>query len=118
MRFLKNNKWTLAALLVLFCIVMVEPACAVDVFTTAKNKLASVFRNAKTVLFVIGGFGLIALAFQALFGKVKWPWFAALAFGLAVVAAAGSVVNYATDDGSVNTTGTAADGFADTLNGS
>ncbi|MBO6289449.1 MAG: TrbC/VirB2 family protein [Alphaproteobacteria bacterium] len=103
MRFLKNNIWTLTALLFLFCVVAVDPASAeAAVFTTAKKKLSDLFKNAKTVLFVIGGFGLIALAFQAIFGKVKWPWFAALAFGLAVVAAAGSIVNYATDDSKVS----------------
>lgn len=102
MRFLKNNIWTLTALLFLFCVVAVDPASADSVFTQAKSKLSDLFKNAKTVLFVIGGFGLIALAFQAIFGKVKWPWFAALAFGLAVVAAAGAIVNYATDDSKVN----------------
>lgn len=104
MRFLKNNIWTLTALLFLFCVVAVDPASSAEaaVFTNAKKKLSDLFKNAKTVLFVIGGFGLIALAFQAIFGKVKWPWFAALAFGLAVIAAAGSIVNYATDDKKVN----------------
>ncbi|MBR1756410.1 MAG: TrbC/VirB2 family protein [Alphaproteobacteria bacterium] len=109
MKFLRNNIWTLTALLFLFCVVAVEPASAAgsvttntSVFGTAKAKLSDLFKNAKTVLFVIGGFGLIALAFQAIFGKVKWPWFAALAFGLAVVAAAGSIVNYATDDKQVS----------------
>ena len=51
----------------------------------------------KNNIFIIR-FGLIALAFQAIFGKVKWPWFAGLAFGLAVLAAAGSIVEYATGE--------------------
>ena len=62
------------------------------------------------VVFVIGGFGLVALAFQAIFGKIKWAWFAALAFGLAVVAAAGAIVNYA-----ANTNNAAGSKFSDTL---
>ena len=106
MKFLKNNMFTLASLVVMFMFVMIGDAAAAGptatVFQKAFQKLASLFRNAKTVLFVIGGFGLIALAFQAIFGKVKWPWFAALAFGLAVVAAAGAIVNYATDDSAVS----------------
>lgn len=75
MKLLKNNIWTLAGLLFLFCVVMIDPALAVDnsVFGTAKIKLGHLFKNAKMVLFLIGGFGLIALAFQAIFGKVKWP---------------------------------------------
>ena len=51
----------------------------------------------------------MVLAFQAIFGKIKWAWFAALAFGLVVVAAAGAIVDYA----SGTTKGTS--NFADTL---
>ena len=115
MRFLKNNVWTLTALLFLFCVVMVDQASAASVFGTAKDKLQQLFKNAKTVLFVIGGFGLIALAFQAIFGKVKWPWFAALAFGLAVVAAAGAIVDYAVN--TADTGGTVSGDLGDSLGG-
>ncbi len=121
MKFLKNNMWTILSMVVLFSLVMVDPAAAQiqggandsTVFGTAKTKLRQLFENAKLVVFVIGGFGLVALAFQAIFGKVKWPWFAALAFGLAVVAAAGAVVNYATStEGTQNYSG-----FNDSLKG-
>ena len=94
---------------------MVDPASAASVFGTAKTKLQQLFKNAKMVLFVIGGFGLIALAFQAIFGKVKWPWFAALAFGLAVVAAAGAVVDYAVNTG--DTGGSISTELGDSLGG-
>ena len=115
MKFLKNNMWTILGMVVLFSLVMIEPAAAANsVFDTAKNKLRNLFQNAKLVVFVIGGFGLVALAFQAIFGKVKWPWFAALAFGLAVVAAAGAIVNYATNSGE---TGTDFASFTDSLGG-
>ncbi len=118
MKFLKNNILSITAMVFLFTLVMMDPAMAVtvstsgqSVFATAKSKLNQLFQNAKLVVFVIGGFGLIALAFQAIFGKVKWPWFAALGFGLAVVAAAGAIVNYATatNDGSYTD-------FSDSLN--
>ena len=102
MKFLKNNMWTLASLLFVFTFAIASDASAAGtVFDTAFNKLQALFKNAKNIIFVLGGFGLIALAFQAIFGKVKWPWFAALAFGLAVIAAAGAIVNYATDDNKV-----------------
>ena len=64
----------------------------------ATKKSLNVFRAVKTIIFVVGGFGLVGLAFQAIFGKVKWAWFAGLAVGLAVLAAAGAIVNYATGD--------------------
>ena len=114
MKFLKNNILNILTMTFLFTIVMLGDASAAGanktVFGAAAAKLVELFRNAKMVVFIIGGFGLIALAFQAIFGKVKWAWFAALAFGLAVVAAAGAIINYA-----ANTTGATARNFSDTL---
>lgn len=114
MKFFKNNIMSILTMSFLFTLVMLGDASAETVFKSAADKLIELFRNAKMVVFVIGGFGLVALAFQAIFGKVKWAWFAALAFGLAVVAAAGAIINYA-----ANTTGATATSFSDTLgNGS
>ena len=110
MKFLKNNILNITSMVFLFTLVMMGDSCAETVFGTAAAKLVDLFKNAKMVVFVIGGFGLVALAFQAIFGKIKWPWFAALGFGLAVVAAAGAIVNYA-----ANTTGAAGSKFQDTL---
>lgn len=99
MKFLKNNILSIISMTFLFTIVMLGTADAdATVFGTAADKLVELFTNAKMVIFVIGGFGLIALAFQAIFGKVKWPWFAALAFGLAVLAAASAIVKYAVNN--------------------
>ena len=99
MKFLKN-KLSLAFLTVLFSVVMMGDASA-SVFSAAGGKLVNLFVNAKMIIFIVGGFGLIALAFQAIFGKVKWAWFAALAFGLAVVAAASSIITYAANSDDV-----------------
>ena len=99
MKFLKNNM-SLVFLTVLFSVVMMSDASA-SVFSAAGGKLVNLFRNAKMIIFIVGGFGLIALAFQAIFGKVKWAWFAALAFGLAVVAAASSIITYAANSDDV-----------------
>lgn len=110
MKFLKSNILSITTMTFMFAMVMMGDASA-SVFGTAASKLVDLFQNSKMVVFVIGGFGLIALAFQAIFGKIKWPWFAALAFGLAVVAAAGAIVNYAAN------TSTKAVGFKDSLSG-
>lgn len=98
MKFLKNNMFTFLALALVFTMAMVGDASAQSVMDTARTKALSVFRAVKTIVFVIGGFGLVALAFQAIFGKVKWPWFAGLAVGLAILAAAGAIVEYATGE--------------------
>lgn len=112
MKFLKSNILSIVTMSLLFTVVMLGDADAAtkSVFGTAVSKMADLFTNAKMVIFMIGGFGLVALAFQAIFGKVKWAWFAALAFGLAVVAAAGAIVNYA-----ANTNSAVGNQFEDSL---
>lgn len=73
----------------------------------AATKAVNVFNHVKAIIFIVGGFGLVGIAFQAIFGKVKWAWFAGLAIGLAILAAAASIVNYATGDtmgGKINST--------------
>ena len=67
-----------------------------DVFGTVLSRMVTTFQNVRSVIFVVGGFGLVGLAFAAIFGKVKWSWLAALAVGLAIVAVAGAVVDYVT----------------------
>jgi len=67
-----------------------------NVFQTVIDKMLTTFRNSRSVIFVVGGFGLIGLGFAAIFGKVNWKWLAALACGLAIVAVAGQVVDYVT----------------------
>lgn len=66
------------------------------VWEIAFGRVSNAFSNSRKVIFIVGGFGLIALAFFAIFGKVQWKWFAALCVGLAIVAAAGYVIDYAT----------------------
>lgn len=73
-----------------------------NVFGTVTERLAVTFQNARSVIFIVGGFGLIGLGFAAIFGKVNWKWLAALACGLAIVAVAGQVVDYVTRDAGQN----------------
>lgn len=116
MKFLKNNLFTLLALGLVFTMSLVGDASAQATGTTvmdiATSKALNVFKAVKTIIFVVGGFGLVGLAFQAIFGKVKWAWFAGLAVGLAVLAAAGAIVDYATGQKKV---GQGAGGFDDTF---
>ena len=67
-----------------------------NVFNTITERMVTTFKNSRSVIFIVGGFGLIGLGFAAIFGKVNWKWLAALACGLAIVAVAGQVVDYVT----------------------
>ena len=97
MQFLKNNIWTFCLVAVFSLLTFAGDASAQSsVMQTSQEKALNVFTAVKTIIFVVGGFGLVGIAFQAIMGKVKWSWFAGLAVGLAILAAAGSIVEYAT----------------------
>lgn len=88
-----------------------------NVFTTITTRLLTTFKNIRQVIFIVGGFGLIGLGFAAIFGKIKWPWLAALAGGLAIVAMAGALVDYVTKDEANQEISGDVGGFDDTLTG-
>ncbi len=120
MNFLKKNLWTICLLAVVAVVFMSGPAMAAggsqsSLMGTAKAKAFTTFNNVKSIIFIVGGFGLVLLAFGAIFGKVKWSAFASLAVGLAILAAAGAIVRYATGDTSLSATGTGSGGFGDTF---
>ena len=110
MQFLKKNIWTLATMALVLVLAMAGDASAQStsgstIMQTAQQKATSVLTSVKTIFFIIGGFGLVGLAWAAIFGKVNWKWFASLAVCLAILAAASSVVEYATGSTEATTAG-------------
>ena len=101
MQFLKRNIWTICCLALVLVMATAGDSFAAtnDLMDKAATKAGNVFQSVKTIIFVVGGFGLVGLAFAAIFGKINWKWFASLAVGLAILAAAGAIVNYATEGG-------------------
>ena len=100
MRNLKNL-FILCSLALVFTVIFADASFAEEgngLMNVAAGKAVRIFNHVKMIIFVVGGFGLVGIAFQAIFGKVKWTWFAGLAVGLAILAAAGAIVNYATGD--------------------
>jgi hypothetical protein len=103
-----NKKMFIFALVALFATFgFVDMAAAQSVMGVAANKALEVFLAVRTIVYIVGGFGLVGLGFAAIFGKINWKWFAALAVGLAIIAAAGAIVEYATTGGGAynNSTG-------------
>ena len=115
MNFLKKNIWTIC--LILAFVLISETAMAAEgqnsLMGIAKTKAGTTFQNVKSIVFIVGGFGLVVLAFGAIFGKIKWSAFASLAVGLAILAAAGAIVKYATGDSKVS--GQNSEYFVDTF---
>ncbi|MBE6467327.1 MAG: hypothetical protein E7004_01870 [Alphaproteobacteria bacterium] len=96
MNFIKNNICTLFMLTLFLVCGFGGDAMAQSVVDTARSKLGNVFQSIKSIVFILGGFGLVGVAWAAIWGRIQWKWFGALAVGLAIVAAAGSIVEYAT----------------------
>jgi type IV secretory pathway VirB2 component (pilin) len=95
MRFIKKNFWTMLAMAFVITLSFAGDAFAQgSFFDTTKKKLLAVFFDVKNTVFIIGGFGLVAVAFAAIFGKINWKWFAGLAAGLAILAAASMAIEY------------------------
>jgi type IV secretory pathway VirB2 component (pilin) len=88
---------------------------AQDVFATVIKKGTTLFMAVRDVIFVVGGFGLVGLAIGAIFGRVNWKWFSALAIGLIIVAAAGAVVNYFTSESGTGASSSYNTDLGDTL---
>lgn len=109
---LKRNLTTIMLVALAFIIVSAGNADAKDVFDTVRDKGYEIFTSVKNVIFIVGGFGLVGLATAAIFGKVNWKWFSYLAVGLMILAAAGSIIDYATN---ASGEGSVQNGFADTL---
>jgi len=68
----------------------------------AIGRVTEAFQYSRQIIFIVGGFGLVALAFFAIFGKIQWKWFAALCIGLGIVAIAGYIIQYVTESGAPN----------------
>mgnify|MGYP002069963960 FL=1 len=123
MRNLKKM-FILCSLALVFTVVFADASFAQEggngLMNVAAGKAVRIFNHVKMIIFVVGGFGLVGIAFQTIFGKVKWTWFAGLAVGLAILAAAGAIVNYATGDtmGKSSTAGAVKDTFGDSDDGS
>ncbi len=112
MNFIKRNICTILTIALFVTLGMVDCAWAEDSATTtdvmkvAQTKAVSVFKAVKNIIFIVGGFGLVVLAFAAIFGKLDWKKFSMLAVGLAILAAASSIINYATGSNEASWAGT------------
>ena len=69
----------------------------VQFFTAAQIKAENIFRNTKSLVYIVAAFGIMVLAVGAIFGKMAWKTFAYLAIGLLILAGAGGIIEYLTN---------------------
>ena len=69
-----------------------------NIFEQAYQTMHTTFEGARSVVYVLSGFGLIGVAIGALMGKLDFVWLASICAALAVLAGAESIVDYAIKD--------------------
>lgn len=98
--FSKLFKLSFLMSLTAFLLLTASPAYAANVFETITGRAVGVLTGVKQLVFVLAGFGIIAFAFMAIFGKLSWKHFAHIAIGLFLVASMGLFIQYfVTKDG-------------------
>ena len=70
-----------------------------NIFQQLACRAGTIGSGLKTAGYMIAGFGLIVFAFAAIFGKVKWPLFATIAFSCFLLSITMAVINMMTEDG-------------------
>ena len=71
-----------------------------SVFSEALDTLYVTFLNARAIVYVTAGFGLIGVAVAAISGKLPWKWLSMIAVALFTLAAAEKIVLYISGVGS------------------
>ena len=75
------------------------PAWAQSAFQKAYDALYLTFAQARSVVYVISGFGLICFAFAAIAGKFDWAWLTMIVVALFVLSMAEFVVKTSVEYG-------------------
>lgn len=91
-----------------------------SVLVSVRNRAVFIIEHVKVIAYVLGGFGLVGVAWGAIFGKINWKWFGNLAIGLFIISWMGMTIDYFTGrtksaENAFKTTGIEKSYFADTL---
>ena len=82
---------------------LAQTSSASGIFSTLQTKASSTFTNVRNVAFVVAGFGIIAVAVMAFFGRFNFKHLAGLIGGLVLISAAAAFINYVTGQDSSGT---------------
>lgn len=94
---IKFFMFTIVVVVISFCLPCDAGAVVYsDVIDKVRQSAANVIEYYKPIVYILGGFGLVCVAWGAIFGKMNWKWFANLAIGLFLVAWMGHLIDYFT----------------------
>ena len=100
-KFLLNFVKTIAFLGIMgiFSFYPSDSFAANSIFTKALDTLYTTFTEARAVVYMTAGFGLIGVAFAAISGKLPWRWLAMVSVALFTLAMAEKIILYVTGAG-------------------
>lgn len=111
-KFYQNHKELLLSLVVIAIFVVLDMSDAwadsgaenekgetSTVIGKVRERAIIVIEHIKAIAYIMGGFGLIGLAWGAIFGKINWKWFGSLAIGLFIISWMGMTIDYFTRRG-------------------
>ena len=74
-----------------------------SIFSNAYDQLYTTFKQARVIVYLLSGFGLIGFAVAAIFNKISFTWLTMIGVALFTLAAADKIVNYVVTAGSSTT---------------
>lgn len=64
-----------------------------DLFSGLITTGSNIFNNLRDLIYVVSGFGIIAVAVGGFFGNLNWKWLGAILIALVVIATTGELIN-------------------------
>ncbi len=66
-------------------------------FSELTSKGSEIFTGMRDIIYVVSGFGIVAVAIGGFFGTFNWKWLSSIIVGLMVLATTAAWINYVTD---------------------
>ena len=65
-----------------------------NLFADLISKGIQIFEGMRDIIYVVAGFGIIAVAIGGFFGNINWKWLGAIVIGLMVIGLTGGILTY------------------------
>lgn len=94
MKFIRQNMYILLYIFLVILCLTTDAFAAGDIFAEVRKKVAHALNDLKGVVYIIGGLGLIAFSFAAVFGKISFKHLATISLSLLLVSSMGMFIHY------------------------
>lgn len=71
-----------------------------NLFSSLTDSGKRIFNDLRELIYIVAGFGIIAVGVGGIFGNLNWKWLGAIIISLVIIATAGELIQVMTTDGS------------------